>query len=156
MSFPPPPNPHVRPSTAPSDRGPPAAIYVRPASSPPLARGRGRSWGLRVGLVAALLLTVGGAGAGLKAHYLPRGYVVPGIVIDGERVPDGADAAQVHALVEGRAAALAAHKVELAMPGADQPVLTTTLGELGLHVDVDETVAVATRVGKDADPWTRA
>jgi vancomycin resistance protein YoaR len=109
-----------------------------------------------LGLVAALLLTVGGAGAGLEAHYLPRGYVVPGIVIDGERVPDGADAAKVHAFVEGRAAALAARKVELGMPGADQPVLTTTLGELGLHVDVDETVAVATRIGKDADPWTRA
>ena len=99
---------------------------------------------------------MGGAGAGLKAHYLPRGYVVPGIVIDGERVPDGADAAKVHAFVEGRAAALSARKVELGMPGAEQPVLTTTLGELGLRVDVDETVAVATRIGKDADPWTRA
>jgi vancomycin resistance protein YoaR len=99
---------------------------------------------------------VGGAGAGLSAHYLPRGYVVPGLVIDGERVPDGADAPKVRAFVESRAATLAARKVELAMPGADQPVLTTTLGELGLHVDVDETVAVATRIGKDADPWTRA
>lgn len=154
MSFPPPPNPHVRKGTAPTDRGPPAAIYVRPSESPP--RPRGRSWGLRCGLVAALLFTVGGAGAGLHAHYLPRGYVVPGLAIDGERIPDGADAPKVRAFVEARAAALAARKVELAMPGVDQPVLTTTLGELGLHVDVDETVAIATRVGTGVDPWTRA
>jgi vancomycin resistance protein YoaR len=157
MSFPPPPNPHVRPVAAPIDRGPPAAIYVRPPQGPPpRARARGRSWGLRFGLVAALLFTVGGAGAGLHAHYLPSGYVVPGLSVDGERVPDGADATKLRAFVEGRAAALAGRKVELAMPGADQPVLTSTLGELGLHVDVDETVAVATRVGHGADPWTRA
>jgi vancomycin resistance protein YoaR len=155
MSFPPPPNPHVRPGPAPIDRGPPAAIYVRPSQSPP-PRGRGRSWGLRLGLVAALLFTVGGAGAGLHAHYLPSGYVVPGLTVDGERVPEGTDAPKLRAFVEGRAAALAARKVELAMPGADQPVLTSTLGELGLHVDIDETVAVATRVGHGADPWSRA
>jgi vancomycin resistance protein YoaR len=151
MSFPPPPNPHVR-------TGPPAAIYVAPPPNAPQAssRARGRAWGLRLGIVAALLCTVGVAGAGLHAHYLPGGYVVPGLVIDGEKVPEKADAAKVRALVEGRAAALASRKVELALPGADQPVLTSTLGELGLHVDVDETVAVATRVGKGQDAWTRA
>ncbi len=159
MSFPPPPNPHVRP--APIDRGPPAAIYVRPSATARATRSTRRSWGPRLGLVAALLFTVGGAGAGLHAHYLPGGYVVPGLTIDGEPLPnaDGAkapDANSVRALVEARAAALAARKVELAMPGKDQPVLTTTLGALGLHVDVDETVAVATRVGKSVDPWTRA
>ena len=109
-----------------------------------------------MGIVAALLCTVGVAGAGLRAHYLPSGYVVPGLVIDGEPLPEKADAPKVRALVEARAAALASRKVELAIPGADQPVLTSTLGELGLRVDVDETVAIATRVGKGSDPWTRA
>lgn len=156
MSFPPPPRPHVRPGTAPS--GPPAAIYVPPSGSGRRSApgGRGRRWGLRAGLVAALLLTVGGAGAALRAHYLPAAYVVPGLVIDGERVPDGADAAKVRAHVEARAAALASRKVELALPGADKPVLEATLGELGLRVDVDGTIAVASRVGKDGDAWTRA
>lgn len=156
MSFPPPPNPHVRTGPLPMTSGPPAAIYVRPSQTPSPARRRGRSWGLRFGLVAALLFTVGGAGAALHAHYLPGGYVVPGLAIDGERVPEGADASKVRAFVEARAAALASRKVELAMPGVEQPVLTSTLGELGLRVDVDETVAVATRIGKGADPWTRA
>lgn len=157
MSFPPPPNPHVRPGASSGRPGPPAAIYVRPEATPP---GRGsRRWGLRLGLVAALLLTVGGAGAGLRAHYLPSGYVLPGLAIDGERVPDGADAAKVRAFVEARAAALASRKVALAMPGApptDKPALEATLGELGLAVDVNETVALASRIGKSGDPWTRA
>jgi len=106
-----------------------------------------------------LLLTVGGACAGLQAHYLPSAYVVPGLVIDGERVPDGADAAKVRSFVEARAAALAARKVELAMPGtaeADKPALEATLGELGLVVDVEETLALASRIGKNGDPWSRA
>jgi vancomycin resistance protein YoaR len=129
---------------------------VRPAAPPP---GGSRRWGLRLGLVAALLLAAGGAAAGLHAHYLPSGYVVPGLVIDGERLPDGADAAKVRSFVESRAAALAARKVALAMPGtpeADKPALEATLGELGLVVDVEETVAVASRIGKHGDPWTRA
>lgn len=157
MSFPPPTRPHVRTGTAPS--GPPAAIYVPPSASGGGRGGpgrRGTRWGLRVGLVAALLLTVGVAGAGLSAHYLPEAYVVPGLAIDGERVPDGADGAKVRALVEARAATLAARKVELAMPGAHEAVLVATLGELGLRVDVDATVAVASRVGKVGDPWSRA
>jgi len=156
MSFPPPPDPHVRPGASSGRPGPPAAIYVRPSAPPP--RGS-RRWGLRLGLVAALLFTVGGAGAGLRAHYLPNGYVVPGLAIDGERVPEGAGAAEVRTFVESRAAALAARKVALAMPGAaatDKPVLEATLGELGLVVDVDETVALASRLGKSGDPWSRA
>ncbi len=158
MSFPPPPNPHVRPGASSGRAGPPAAIYVRPSAPPPRARGS-RRWGLRLGLVAALLLTVGGAAAGLQAHYLPGGYVVPGLVIDGERVPDGADAAKVRAFVESRASALAARKVALTMPGTaetDAPALEATLGELGLVVDVDETLAIASRIGKTGDPWSRA
>ena len=158
MSFPPPPNPHVRQGASSGRPGPPAAIYVRPTAPPPGARGV-RRWGLRLGLVAALLLTVGGACAGLSAHYLPRGYVLPGVAIDGERVPDGADATKVRAFVESRAAALSARRVALAMPGtpeSDRPALEGTLGELGLVVDIDETVAIATRIGKSGDPWSRA
>lgn len=156
MSFPPPPRPHVRTGSAPP--GPPAAIYVPPQ---PSGRGRGgpsgrgARWGLRAGLVAALLLTVGVAGAGLSAHYLPGAYVLPGLSIDGERVPDGADAAKVRTLVEARAASLAARKVELALPGTEAPVLASTLGELGLKVDIEATVAVAARIGKGGDPWSR-
>ena len=160
MSFPPPPNPHVRPGASSGRPGPPAAIYVRPSTPTPPAGARGsRRWGLRLGLVAALLVTVGGAAAGLSAHYLPTGYLLPGLAIDGERVPDGADAAKVRAFVESRAAALAARKVALAMPGtpeSDKPALEGTLGELGLVVDVDETVAIATRIGKSGDAWSRA
>ncbi len=42
------------------------------------------------------------------------------------------------------------------MPGADKPVVESTLGEMGLEVDVDETVAIASRLGKGGDVWTRA
>lgn len=156
MSFPPPNRPHVRTGTFTSPSGPPAAIYVPPPQTSPSNRsGGGKRWGLRLGLVAGLLLTVGGVGVGLRAHYLPSAYVVPGLSIDGEAVPAGADAARVRALVEARAAALSSRKVELTVPGSDKPVLASTLGELGLRVDVDETVAIATRVGKGGDAWSR-
>ena len=84
---------------------------------------------------------------------------MPGLSIDGERVPEDADAAKVRSFVEARAKALGARKVALAMPGTaetDKPALEATLSELGLVVDIDETVAVASRIGKSGDPWTRA
>jgi vancomycin resistance protein YoaR len=149
MSFPPPNRPHVSPGTFPS--GPPAAIYVPKAPVPPA----NRRWGLRCALVAGLLVLVGGTGAGLRARYLPTAFVVPGLVIDGEKVPAGADATALRAIVETHAATLAARKVELGMPGKTEPVIEATLGELGLKVDVDETVAIAARIGKGGDAWSR-
>jgi vancomycin resistance protein YoaR len=149
MSFPPPPSPHVRPVQVPS--GPPAAIYVKKAPEPR----PGKRWGLRLGLASGLLAVVAGAGAGLRAHYLPSAYVVPGLMVDGEKVPAGTDAKSLRALVETHAATLAARKVALAMPGTEKPVIDATLGELGLKVDIDETVAIATRVGHTEDLWGR-
>jgi vancomycin resistance protein YoaR len=137
--------------------GPPAAIYQKPSKdSSNGPRPRGRRWGLRLALVGALLAVVGGAGAALHARYLPSGLVAPGVKVDGETVAAGSDAARLRAMVEAHAARLAAQKVELALPGEGKPVLASTLGELGLRVDVDETVAVATRLGKSGDPWSRA
>ena len=120
---------------------------------------RGNRWGLRLGLVGALLVTVAGAGAGLRFHYLPTTVVAPGLMIDGERVTDGADLAKVRALVESRAAALAARKVAFVMPGdptsQQQPVLDSTFGDMGLRVDIEQTIAIASRIGKDGDAWSR-
>ena len=149
MSFPPPPNPHVRQAPAPS--GPPAAIYVKKAPEPR----PGKRWGLRLGLIGGLLAAVAGAGAGLRAHYLPTAYLVPGLAVDGERLPAGTDAKGLRAVVEAHAASLAARKVALAVPGGGAPVIEATLGELGVKVDVDETIAIATRVGQTADVWAR-
>jgi vancomycin resistance protein YoaR len=154
MSFPPPARPHVRPGAVPP--GPPAAIYVPSSKTPPSKGPRGRRWGLRIALVGALLTVVGGAGAALRARYLPGTFVTPGLLVDGERVADGADAAALRALVEAHATKLATQKVDLALPGEGKPVLSATLGELGLRVDVDETVAIASRIGKGGDPWSRA
>ncbi len=149
MSFPPPPSPHVRPVQAPS--GPPAAIYVKKAAEPP----QSKRWALRLGLIGGLLAVVAGASAGLRAHYLPTAYVVPGLVVDGEALPAGTDAKRLRTIVEAHAATLGGRKVALALPGAEQPVLEATLAELGLEVDVDETVAIATRIGNTEDAWGR-
>lgn len=148
MSFPPPRDPHVR--TVPPTQGPPAAIYVAPAPPP-----SGRRWGLRLGIAGALVAALVGGALFVRARFLPDTLVVPGVTIDGERVPDGANAAQIKALVEARAAALRARKVTLALPGKAEPIHASTLGELGVSIDVDETVAIATRIGKDADLWSR-
>jgi vancomycin resistance protein YoaR len=105
-----------------------------------------------LGLIGAMATT----GALARARYLPSSPVLPGLVVAGEVVPPGADAAQVRAIAEARAGELAKKKVRLVMQGEQGPVLESTLGELGLVVDVDETVAVALRVGKTGDLWTRA
>ncbi len=149
MSFPPSNRPHVRPGPFPS--GPPAQLY---APRLPLPRPR-RRWGLRLGLVAGLLAVVAGTGAALRSRYLPTGMFTPGLVIDGEQVPAGADAKALRAMVETHAASLSARKVELAMPGADRPVVESTLGEMGLKIDIEETVAIASRLGKTEDAWSR-
>ena len=149
MSFPPPPpNPHVRQAPA----GPPAAIYAGRASSPP---SKGNRWGIRLGIVGGLVAVLGAGALFVRARYLADTLVVPGVAIDGERVPDGADAAKVKSLVEAHAAKLGARKVVLTSAGSDKPVHETTLGELGLKVDVEETAAIATRIGKNVDLWSR-
>ena len=58
--------------------------------------------------------------------------------------------------MEGRAKALAARPLHLKVPGADVSVLDTTFGEMGATVDIDETVAVATRTGREGDILERA
>ena len=149
MSFPPPNSPHVRPGAIPS--GPPAAFYARPPAGAP----RTHRWGLRLALVGGLLAIVAGAGAGLRARFLPSAFVAPGLIIDGERVPRDADANALRGIVEAHATTLAARKLELAMAGADKPVIESTLGEMGLKIDIDETVAIASRLGKTGDVWSR-
>lgn len=97
-----------------------------------------------------------GAGAlFVRARYLPDTLVVPGVSIDGERIPDGADASKVKSIVEAHAATLGARKVVLTTGGSEKPVHESTLKELGLVVDVEETAAIATRIGKNVDVWSR-
>ncbi|MCL2722883.1 MAG: VanW family protein [Polyangiaceae bacterium] len=117
---------------------------------------RARRWGLRVAIVAVLLTGAAGASAALRVRYLPDALVLPGVIVDGERIPNGADAAKVRAIIETHAAALAARKVLLVMSGKAEPVAETTLGALGVRVDVDETMRIATRIGKVGDVLTRA
>ncbi|MDB4946624.1 MAG: Vancomycin B-type resistance protein VanW [Labilithrix sp.] len=150
-SFPPPP---YRPPAPFVPSGPPAAIY-RPSSAPRGGGAPGARWGLRLGLVAGLLAVAAGASAGLRAYYLPSGAVVPGLAVDGERLPDGADEAAVKAVIARHAEGLAARKVALAMPGAAAPVLEATFGDLGVRVDVDATAQLAASIGKTGDLWSR-
>lgn len=105
-----------------------------------------------MGLIALASVTAAAA----DAHYLPASTVLPGLSIDGERVPDGADASAVRALVDARAKALGARPMKLMMPGGGKPVLETTMKDLGVVVDVDATIAIAMRVGKSGDVLGRA
>jgi vancomycin resistance protein YoaR len=117
---------------------------------------RPRRWGLRIGIVVAFLGALGGAATLAKLRYLPDAIVLPGVSVDGERVPDGANADAVRALVEGCARRLLDRKVALEMPGEDEPVLVATLEDLGIRVDVERTLSLLRRVGKDGDLITRA
>lgn len=104
------------------------------------------------GLVASTV----GAGAYARLRYLPEGTVLPGVTIDGEPLPAKADPAQVRAVASDRAKLLLARKVTLALPDSDRTLREATLGELGVRVDLDATVGIATRAGKGGDWVTRA
>jgi vancomycin resistance protein YoaR len=144
MSFPPPRGPHARTGSVPA--------VTRDNTRAP----RRKRWGVRIGMVGLLLASVAAAAYVGRERYLPDALVLPGVAIDGERVADGADAAALHTMVAARAAALAARKVRLELPGETTPALETTLGELGVRADVDATIALATRIGKEGDLLTRA
>ncbi len=124
---------------------------MRPAPAPPPRR-----WRLRAAVVGALVAALTASAAVARARYLPDGMVLPGLAIDGERLSEGIDRPGLQALVEARAKALGERRIRFAMPGTDAPVLETTLHELGAVVDVDATIAIASRVGKDGDVLGRA
>ena len=121
-----------------------------PPTTPPYVRTRPKSWGIRIGIVVALLGGVGGSAYAAKGHYLPRGQTLPGLRVDGQTATD------LKATVESRAAVLAARKVRLVLPGEDRSVIEGTLGELGIHADTQATIDRAERFGKDGDVWSRA
>ncbi|MCL2776853.1 MAG: VanW family protein [Polyangiaceae bacterium] len=92
----------------------------------------------------------------LRSRYLPNAVVLPGLTIDGERVPNGADVAKVRAIVEAHAEALAQRQVQLVVTGDGEPVAPMSLGALGVRVDVDNTMQNATSIGKSGGVFARA
>src|SRR5690349_7963724 len=124
MHFPPPsPNTHRPPSPIPDYRTSRAPTAMRHQPPPP----RPQRWGLRIGLLLGLVGVVGGATLVAKLRFLPSGYVLPGLMIDGVRAPDKATAASVRSLVEERAKALGARTIALSTSERDKPVLQATL-----------------------------
>ena len=144
------PQPH-HPFSAPPPVQPPPRPSLRHAAPPRRPWG----WGWRIGLTGGLLAVLGGAAVAAKAHFVPSTTVLPGLLVDGERVPDGADAAAVRAIAERHAKALGERRIALVLPGKDRPVLEASYAHLGLRVDVEHTVDVALRAGKDGDLLTR-
>ena len=130
----------------------PRPSVLRHGPPPPRAHG----WGWRLGITAGLLAALGGALLGAKRYYLPDTVVLPGLAVDGERLPDQADLSVLRATVESHAKALRERKIALVLPGKERPVLEATYEELGLRVDIDRSIDVAVRAGKDGDFLTRA
>jgi len=85
-----------------------------------------------------------GAGAGFAVHTsLPESPVVRGIYIGERRLPDGASPAQ---WLSQRQEALSAREVTLLVGDL---VVPTTFGELGVEIDVAETLRVAGAIGHE-------
>jgi len=117
---------------------------------------------MRVAVIAALA-GAGGAGAWAAslrwwplAVYGDPGRALPGLRVDGERVPEGGGAAQ--ALVDARAQALCDRHVRLVVKDGEarRTVLEATLGELGVRVDADAVTSRALRLGRTEDWLARA
>ncbi|WP_437874763.1 VanW family protein [Sorangium sp. So ce513] len=100
----------------------------------------------------ALVLALGGSagvGAAVAVHdALPASPVVRGLSIGERFVPDGASPA---AWLEARRDALRARLIRFRH---DDVELTATLGEAGVEIDVDATLAEAQRVGHEGS-WAR-
>lgn len=117
---------------------------------------RPHRWGLRLGLLAGLVAAVGGTAIAAKIRYLPDTAALPGLMVDGERVPDGASIAAIREVAGARAKAVLARRLTFVLPGRDGPVLEASLEELGVRADVDRTTESALRVGREGDLLTRA
>ena len=172
MSFPPPPprpsSAGAHPRTSPVDSGgtsgppPPSAGTVEgpPVRTVASKPSRGIGWGTRAGLCAGVLVAALGSAAFAHARFLPGGVVLPGLAIAGERVPDGADEAKVRAIIDARAQQVLGQRVKLTAPKDEKAeprvILEGTLGELGVVVDTDATLAVAKQLGRSGDVLTRA
>jgi vancomycin resistance protein YoaR len=96
-----------------------------------------------------------------RARYLPCGFdghcapgaVLPGLKVDGEAVPALAD---VRDIAQSHADAILARRVRLVVESDGNRVLDeATLGELGVHVDVEGAVARALAYGQGEDPLSQ-
>lgn len=123
-----------------------------PASPAP----RGKRWGLRLGIVLGVLSTSGAALGALHVRYLPSAQVLPGMMLDGERLPDGATEEQIRAVALAHARTRLDRTLELTAPGDPRPILTASYAELGLEVAVDDAVAQVLRLGKEGSLLARA
>jgi len=102
-----------------------------------------RRW--MIGLIAAL--AVGGAGGALhfvRDRLIPPAGAVPGLRIEGAVLSRGADP---RAQIEVRGRRLAGQHIRLRL-APDTPPIETTLGELGVSVDVDTTLRRALDIGR--------
>ena len=107
-------------------------------------------------MVAVVLAGDLGVVLALRSRYLPNAVVLPGLAIDGERVPSGADVVKVRAMIEAHADALSQRQVQLVATGHSEPVAQMPLGDLGVRVDVDNTLQSAMSIGKSGSVFARA
>jgi vancomycin resistance protein YoaR len=119
------------------------------------------SW-IRIGVIAALAAAGGAGGLVACARWLPLtvardpGRALPGLRVDGQ--PVGDRAGDVRALVESRARAVEDRRVRLVVRDGDatRTILESTLGDLGVSVDVDAVTSRALRIGRTEDVLGRA
>jgi vancomycin resistance protein YoaR len=97
-------------------------------------------------ILAALSGAITGGALLAERRYLPEQGLLPGLHVDGTEVPAGADA---RAFVERRAQSVEARRLQVLVDG--RVVADKSLGELGVHVDVDRVVATASSLGKGGD-----
>jgi len=119
-----------------------------------------RKW-TRIGILTLALAAGAGGAWAAAARWWPLALsrdpsrALPGVRIDGVPVAPGQG---VRALVEQRAEALEGRRVRLVVKDAAgaRPVLQATLGELGVHVEVDDVTSRVLRLGRNGDALSRA
>jgi hypothetical protein len=120
-----------------------------------------RSVSVRLCALAVLAAIGGGAAWAAMNRWLPLSLsadgdaALPGLRVDGEPVEMGRGAG---ALVQARARALVQRRVRLVVhdDDASRVILETTLGDLGVSVNVDALTARVLRMGRVDDVLTRA
>src|SRR5690242_4521455 len=104
---------------------------------------------VRLAILAGLLALAAIGGVRARSRYLPTSATLPGLRIDGQELSQGTD---VRAFVASRARALGERRVRLS-PEDDlgRTLFEASLSELGVSVDEEAVVQVATRLGHEGD-----
>lgn len=104
---------------------------------------------VRIAIAAGWVVLAGASAAVVYRVWVPKDGPIAGLRLTGEALVEGCSTVP---FVEANAKRLLDHRVEVVVegPNGETVVAEKTMAELGVHIDIEATVAMLDSVGKDA------